>query len=113
MRHSNPSESNVAGSVMNSLAEVLSAAKSDIVQKGIDNSAISLRIVAQVYMKNGRSPIFGGHMSTVLLSQPSWRNRARQGFLIGIAALTEMPFLDHLEELRRRIIKCLIGLGAG
>src|SRR6516164_10830906 len=48
-----------------------------------------------------------------------WR-RARRAFelvietvLAGAALLGEMPFLEHLEELRRRLIKCLIALGVG
>jgi sec-independent protein translocase protein TatC len=52
-------------------------------------------------------------MSTVIVSELSWRQRLRQTWLIGMAALGEMPFLEHLEELRGRLIKCLIGLGAG
>src|SRR5262249_42712408 len=31
----------------------------------------------------------------------------------GAALLSEMPFLDHLEELRRRILKCLVAVGIG
>jgi sec-independent protein translocase protein TatC len=49
-----------------------------------------------------------------------WRGRiqrlktlAWQTALVGGAILSEMPFLDHLEELRNRIIKCLIALAAG
>src|SRR5215813_13615062 len=52
-------------------------------------------------------------MSTVILSDLSWRDRLRRAILLGIAALGEMPFLEHLEELRRRLIRCLIGLSAG
>jgi sec-independent protein translocase protein TatC len=54
----------------------------------------------------------------VLPGRP-WR-RARRAFelvietcLAGAALLGEMQFLDHLEELRRRLIKCLIALGVG
>jgi len=32
---------------------------------------------------------------------------------MGMALLSEMPFLEHLEELRQRLIKSLIGLGLG
>jgi len=32
---------------------------------------------------------------------------------MSMAALSEMPFLDHLEELRSRLIKSLIGLAGG
>jgi sec-independent protein translocase protein TatC len=46
-----------------------------------------------------------------------WRARARHAtqaiadtLLVGATLLGEMPFLDHLEELRRRLIKCLIAL---
>src|SRR5438874_5154660 len=50
-------------------------------------------------------------MSTVATDvRGSW---ARQTFLVGAAILTEMPFLEHLEELRDRLIKCLIGLAVG
>jgi hypothetical protein len=52
-------------------------------------------------------------MSTVLLSELSWRERVRQSLLMGMAVLSEMSFLDHLEELRQRLIKSLIGLAAG
>jgi sec-independent protein translocase protein TatC len=52
-------------------------------------------------------------MSTVVLTQVSWRERLRRAVLISIAALGEMPFLEHLEELRQRIIKSLIALGVG
>jgi sec-independent protein translocase protein TatC len=52
-------------------------------------------------------------MSTVILSELSWRDRLRRAILIGMAAIGEMPFLEHLEELRGRLIKCLIGLTAG
>lgn len=47
----------------------------------------------------------------------AWRDYARKlretmlGGVLALAALFgEMPFLDHLEELRRRIIRCLIAL---
>ena len=50
----------------------------------------------------------------------SWRDRSRtlrtlilEGLAVGAAMLTEMPFLDHLEELRSRILKSLVALGAG
>ena len=50
----------------------------------------------------------------------SWRDRKRklrtlvlEGLAVSAAMLSEMPFLDHLEELRNRLIKCLIALGAG
>ena len=33
--------------------------------------------------------------------------------LVGVTLLSEMPFLDHLEELRKRLIKCLIALAGG
>jgi len=36
-----------------------------------------------------------------------------QTLLIAAGVLSEMPFLDHLEELRRRIFKCLIAVGIG
>ena len=52
-------------------------------------------------------------MSTVLLSELSWRERVRRSLLMGMAVLSEMPFLDHLEELRQRLIKSLIGLAVG
>jgi sec-independent protein translocase protein TatC len=52
-------------------------------------------------------------MSTIVLSELSWRDRIRRAILIGMATLGEMPFLEHLEELRSRLIKCLIGLGLG
>ena len=52
-------------------------------------------------------------MSTVILSELSWRDRFRRGALLGLAALAEMPFLEHLEELRGRLIKSLIGIAAG
>jgi sec-independent protein translocase protein TatC len=49
-----------------------------------------------------------------------WRDRARgakdaiiEALLVGATMLSEMPFLDHLEELRRRLIKCLIALAGG
>ena len=50
--------------------------------------------------------------------RPSWRARRAlelmlETVLAGAALLGEMPFLDHLEELRRRLIKCLIALGVG
>lgn len=50
----------------------------------------------------------------------SWRDYARRlretilGAVLALAAVFgEMPFLDHLEELRRRIIRCLIALAVG
>src|SRR5262245_1830206 len=49
-------------------------------------------------------------MSTVVLSELSWRDRVRKAILVGMAVFGEMPFLDHLEELRSRLIKCLIAL---
>ena len=52
-------------------------------------------------------------MSTVVVSEVSWRDRFRRTFLMGMAVLGEMPFLDHLEELRQRLIKSLIGLALG
>src|SRR5262245_48363556 len=52
-------------------------------------------------------------MSTVILSELSWRDRFRRSVLMGMALLGEMPFLDHLEELRERLIKSLIGVAAG
>jgi sec-independent protein translocase protein TatC len=59
-----------------------------------------------------------------ILPGVSWRDstrRVKEMILAGMLALAtllgEMPFLDHLEELRRRIIRCLIALavatGAG
>src|SRR5438067_8801595 len=51
-------------------------------------------------------------MSTVIVSELTWRHRVRKAILTGMALLGEMPFLDHLEELRQRLIKCLIGLAA-
>jgi sec-independent protein translocase protein TatC len=52
-------------------------------------------------------------MSTVVLAELSWRERLKRAALVSIAALSEMPFLEHLEELRKRLIKSLIGLAAG
>jgi sec-independent protein translocase protein TatC len=52
-------------------------------------------------------------MSTVVLPQFTWRDRMRRTILTGAALLGEMPFLDHLEELRSRLIKSLIALGVG
>ncbi len=52
-------------------------------------------------------------MSTVIVSIPSWRDRLRRAVFIGMATIGEMPFLEHLEELRQRLIKSLIGLAAG
>ena len=52
-------------------------------------------------------------MSTVIVSELSWRDRFRRAFLVAMATLSEMPFLEHLEELRKRLIKCLIGLAGG
>ena len=50
----------------------------------------------------------------------SWRDSARRFREMILAAMVamatvlgEMSFLDHLEELRRRIIRCLIALAAG
>src|SRR5262245_12127694 len=47
----------------------------------------------------------------------SWRARADyakqaigNALLVGATLLSEMPFLEHLEELRSRLIKCLIAL---
>src|SRR6516162_7490730 len=40
------------------------------------------------------------------------RRRTFQLFVAMAATLTEMPFLEHLEELRDRIIKSLIAVGA-
>ena len=51
-------------------------------------------------------------MSTVIVSELSWRDRFRRAFLLALATLSEMPFLEHLEELRHRLIKCLIALAA-
>jgi hypothetical protein len=36
-----------------------------------------------------------------------------EALMIGGGLLSEMPFLDHLEELRRRLFKCLIAVGVG
>ena len=52
-------------------------------------------------------------MSTVIISEGSWRDRFRRAFLVAMATLGQMPFLEHLEELRQRLIKCLIALAAG
>jgi sec-independent protein translocase protein TatC len=52
-------------------------------------------------------------MSTVVISNLSWRDRIRQALFVAAATLSEMPFLEHLEELRKRLIKCLIALAAG
>ena len=59
-------------------------------------------------------------MSTIALPRFTWRDRAQrlkelfiETFFMGAAMFSEMPFLDHLEELRNRLIKCLIALGAG
>jgi sec-independent protein translocase protein TatC len=50
----------------------------------------------------------------------SWNSPVRRlidflwsSLLVGAVALSEMGFLDHLEELRRRIIKSLIAVGIG
>jgi sec-independent protein translocase protein TatC len=50
----------------------------------------------------------------------SWRDSARRfkdmvlaSILAWATLFGEMPFLDHLEELRRRLIRCLIALGVG
>jgi sec-independent protein translocase protein TatC len=53
----------------------------------------------------------------VRASQPGLAGRVSRSFwqtlvLIG-ALLGNMSFLDHLEELRRRLIKCAIAVGAG
>src|SRR5205809_1143534 len=56
----------------------------------------------------------------VRFPRASWRDCTRQlrqllieGAIVGAAMLSEMPFLDHLEELRRRLIKCVIALSVG
>lgn len=53
------------------------------------------------------------------ISFPGWREHARrlrallvQGFVLGAAMFSEMPFLDHLDELRNRIIKSIVAVGA-
>jgi len=51
-------------------------------------------------------------MSTVVISNLSWRDRIRHALFVAAATLSEMPFLEHLEELRKRLIKCLIALAA-
>lgn len=50
----------------------------------------------------------------------TWRDRARrvkslvfEAAVVSGAMLSEMPFLDHLEELRQRIFKCLIAMAIG
>src|SRR5262249_24535767 len=50
----------------------------------------------------------------------SWRDHVRrvgkaviETFVVSGALLSEMSFLEHLEELRRRLIKSLIALAAG
>jgi len=50
-------------------------------------------------------------MSTVVLTEVPWRERVKRTVLTGMAVLGEMPFLEHLEELRRRLIKSLMALG--
>lgn len=65
-------------------------------------------------------------MSTVASHLPnavsalSWRGSTRRmkemilsGILAGATVLGEMPFLDHLDELRNRLIRCLIALSVG
>src|SRR2546425_9129812 len=59
-------------------------------------------------------------MSTIALPRLSWHDRARrvkqliiETFVVGATMLSEMPFLDHLEELRQRLIKALIALAVG
>jgi Sec-independent protein translocase protein (TatC) len=52
-------------------------------------------------------------MSTVLISELHLRDRFHRAFLVAMATLGQMPFLEHLEELRQRLIKCLIALAAG
>jgi len=45
----------------------------------------------------------------------SWAELRRRAFRLSVAVaatIGEMPFLEHLEELRRRIIKALIAVGA-
>jgi sec-independent protein translocase protein TatC len=51
-------------------------------------------------------------MSTIVLTEVSWRERVRRALIIGMATLGEMPFLEHLDELRKRIIRSLIALAA-
>jgi sec-independent protein translocase protein TatC len=43
---------------------------------------------------------------------PAWRDRLVEASVIGAAMLAEMPFLDHLEELRRRLLKSIIAVAA-
>src|SRR2546428_647263 len=59
-------------------------------------------------------------MSSIALPGLSWRDRAHrvkqliiETFVVGATMLSEMPFLDHLEELRSRLIKALIALAVG
>jgi sec-independent protein translocase protein TatC len=52
-------------------------------------------------------------MATAILAERSWRERVKRSMPVVMALLGEMPFLEHLEELRRRLIKCLIGLAVG
>src|SRR5262245_40547493 len=73
----------------------------------------SRKSCAQVYHVAKLRPHFGGIMSTVVLTEISWRERVRRAVLVSLAALGEMPFLGHLEELRQRIIKSVIALGVG
>jgi sec-independent protein translocase protein TatC len=54
------------------------------------------------------------------LPEFSWRTRAAQTkaalfqtMVLAGAALSEMPFLDHLEELRSRLLKSLIAIAIG
>src|SRR5215510_7450780 len=40
-----------------------------------------------------------------------WARLALESCAVSFAAMSEMPFLEHLEELRRRILKCAIAVG--
>jgi Sec-independent protein secretion pathway component TatC len=52
------------------------------------------------------------HIAKVAVNGPELRRRALRLSVAVAAAIGEMPFLEHLEEPRSRIIKALIALGA-
>jgi sec-independent protein translocase protein TatC len=59
-------------------------------------------------------------MATVATAQVQWRDAAQQfkrwiwySMAAVAASLSEMSFFDHLDELRKRLIRCAIAVGVG
>src|SRR5690349_19567788 len=68
---------------------------------------------AEVQMSTIASDLRAYPTTSIRDVMKSFRTLIFEALVIGGGLLSEMPFLDHLEELRRRIFKCLIAVSLG